>query len=104
MAQLAKSDIEQFLDLDEQRKALNRQADSLKRQVDLLGEKITQHIVDEGGKAHRLVYRGFLLAIDLAKGTVRWKDEFIRLAGSEEADKLAAAAPPREVLVVQRAA
>lgn len=104
MAAITKAEIETYLAREEERKALQRQAKTIGDENGLFEERLVELITDRGGEKKTLLYRGFLLAISLVRGRAAWKKEVIRLAGAAEADKISAAAPMREVLVVERAA
>lgn len=95
-------EIKEFLDLEDRRRALNRQAEDLEKQAKPLKEKLLEFVRIEGGKAKSVERSGFVLAIKMVKSSPSWKPEFIRVAGQEEADKLIAEAPPREQLSVER--
>src|SRR5437868_2410138 len=98
MAQPTKAEIERYLAREEERKALNRQADAIETESKLFRERLRTLIEEQGGSKQRLVHRGFLLGIDFVKGTPAWKTHFIRVAGADEAAKVSAEAPLREVL------
>lgn len=101
---LTRSELEQYFDLHEQRKALNRQAADLEKQADRIEPKIWAFIKKHGGRARSLSKWGFNLAVKFARGSVSWKSEFIAAVGQAKADELAAAAPQRESLSVEKVA
>lgn len=104
MSAITKREIEEYLADEERRRELSAQARTLGKKSELFEARLEELIKQEGGKKRRLNHVGFLLALTTAKGSVSWKNEFIRVAGAEEADKVAAAAPAKDVLVVERAA
>lgn len=102
MSRLTKKEIEAYLDLHERRKALQRQARDLDKQAELIEEKLMEYVAAEGGAERSVRSCGFVLAIQTARGSVSWKQEFIAVAGEKKAESLIAAAPPRDVLSVER--
>lgn len=99
---LRRDDVERYYELNEQRKNLERQAENIEREQKLIKAKIIAFIKDQGGKSLAVAKWGFRLAINLWAGTVKWKDEFIRVASAEEATQLSDAAPKQERLSVEK--
>ncbi|HYG26643.1 MAG TPA: hypothetical protein VD906_07040 [Caulobacteraceae bacterium] len=97
-----KNDIERWLELDALRKAKTREASDLKKEQDAIGEKLWTFIEVKGGKARSVERSGYVLAICTAKGSVAWKEEFVKLKGTEAAEEISAAAEPREYLSVEK--
>lgn len=101
---LKKSELTRYLKLDERRLKLNRQAKALEREMELIEPKIYEAVRTQGTKGV-LSKWGYNLMIKLLRSAVKWKDEFIRLAGAEKAQTLSDAAPlDRESLVIEKAA
>jgi len=97
-------EISEFLSLEEERRRLNRLAADLEKKAKPIKEKILQFVRTTGGKSRSVVSCGHVLAIITRAGTVTWKDEFIRVAGEDEAEKLRSAVPPTEMLSVEKVA
>lgn len=97
---VTKNDIQEYLAIEERRKALNREAADLGKQSDVIKEKLMLFARANGGSVARSGYR---LAIKLATGFVAWKQEFIRVAGQEEANRLTRDCPKRETLSIDPA-
>lgn len=93
--------LEEYLRLQEERKALARQSADLGKQLAGLASKITAFVRAEGGSDRTVIRSGYVLALKSKKGSVAWKAEFVRLAGEEAAEKLIAAAEPGEELVIE---
>ncbi len=93
--------LQRYYELDEKRKALNRQAEDLaKLQADLKEQFI--HYVEEFGGSDRTTMRfGYRLTLVEKAGTVPWAKEFLRVGGYEEAERLRQLQPKTESLVVQ---
>ncbi len=101
---VTRQDIEAYLDLDERRKAFNRQADDLKKQQDAIAEKLMTFVSVRGGSDKSVERSGFVLAIHTARCAVKWKEEFVKVQGLAVAEALTAAQPSREYLSVEKAA
>jgi hypothetical protein len=97
---VTREDLDSFWALDERRRELQRQDDALEREAKPLKERFLAHVRAKGGDARAVVTCGFCLAIKLADGSVRWKDEFVKLAGADAAAELQGAVPQRESLSV----
>lgn len=94
-------ELERYFELEEQRKALQRQAKDLEKlQADLEG-KFTAYVLAAGGPERALMRCGYRLAIDTKPGSVSWVKEFLAVAGPERAEELRRAAPPKDVLVIE---
>lgn len=100
---VTKALIQEFLSLEERRKALNREAADLAKQSAAIAEKLTTFVAVNGGKERSVVRSGYRLSIKLTNGFVPWKQEFIRVAGQDEANRLSRECPKREVLAVDPA-
>lgn len=100
---VTKAMIQEYLDLEERRKALNREATDLGKRASAIAEKLEAYVTAKGGKERSVVRSGYRLSIKLANGFVPWKQEFIRVAGQEEANRLTRECPKREVLAVDPA-
>lgn len=97
-------DIEQYLELEEGRKRLEREARALGKQSGEIADKLLAFARAHGGKAQSILRSGYVLAVVTKPGTVEWKKEFVRQAGLDAAEALIAAAPTRESLSVEKAA
>lgn len=98
---VVKEDIERYLKLEEERLDLQRQARDKARLAEELEKKLWAWIEVHGGDGRCCTRSGFVLAIKTKTGTVRWADEFVRVAGAEEAQKLREACPRAEFLTVE---
>lgn len=84
----------EWVERDERRKDLEREARQLKTENDLITDDLFQSLkAADKTTVVRGKYRGELTK---RSGTVSWKQEFIRSAGAVKADALAKAAPPVE--------
>lgn len=97
---LSRIELDEFWRLNTRRLELSRQADAVERELKGLKEKIETHVRAKGGEELAVVSCGYLLALKRSAGAVKWKDEYVALAGSDAAAQLQAAAPPRETLQV----
>jgi hypothetical protein len=98
-----RAELEQYLQMEEQRRNLSREADALERAAKPLKEKFKAYAEAEGGKARRVEVCGHVLAIVTKNGQVKWKDEFSRVAGPIETARIAAAPPQVDSLTVEKA-
>ena len=100
---LTKAEIDRYFELEEERKALARQSKDLQALQDALYEKMFAAVQVKGGDERALVTCGYRLAIVQKNGTVAWKQEFVKAAGSAAAEALIASAPKKDELLVERA-
>lgn len=93
--------VAKYFDLDAKRKKFEREAKSLKQQQDAIEAELEPLTRDAGGKIEK---EGFLLFIEKTRGSVGWKEAFVKAKGDKAAEKLIAAAPEKEELVITRTA
>lgn len=98
----SRAEIERYLEIEAERKALGRQSSDLKKEQDEIGAKLLDFVREEGGKLRAVVRCDHRLAIKLQNGSVSWKSEFVRVAGKDEAERIAASQPQKEDLLVER--
>lgn len=92
--------LREFVERDERRKGLEREARQLAAENDLVKKDLLAALKDAGKTE---ISRGdFAASIKTSAGTVSWKEAFLRVAGADEADKLAKAAVPRESVEIRR--
>lgn len=97
---VTKKDIQEYLALEDRRKALNREAEDLRKQAEVIQTKLMSFCRYNGSQCERSGYR---LSITLASGFPAWKQAFIRVAGMEEAARVSRECPKREVLKIDPA-
>ena len=93
---ITEQQLRDWVERDQRRADLERQARQLKKENDLILESIEQTL-DAAGKAE-LVRGAFRAAFEAGRGSVSWKDEFVRRHGAEEAQALIDAAEPTRKL------
>jgi hypothetical protein len=98
---ITRADITEYLRLDKERLDLQRQARDKARLQDVLETKLWSWVEAKGGDARSCERSGFVLAIKTKAGSVKWAEEFVRIAGEVEAQRLRAEAPPAEFLSVE---
>lgn len=98
---LTKAEIDRYFALENERLRVAREAKDIKAQQDAIYDKMFEAVLAKGGEARTLVTCGYRLAINQKNGTVEWKKEFVRLAGSEAAEALISAAPKKDELHVE---
>jgi hypothetical protein len=101
---MTRVEIDKYFELDKERLSLQRQAKDLEALQEKIEDKMVAVVRANGGKERTVLTCGYVLAIKDANGAVKWKDEFVRVAGSDEAEKLIAAAPKRDKFSVEKAA
>jgi hypothetical protein len=101
---LSEAEIEQFLAADAKRLEKQREVDALEREAKPFKDKIKAYVVDRGGADRTCVHFGYVLALMPAGADVKWKDEFIAIAGHQAAVKLQNEAPQKLRLKVEPAA
>ena len=98
---LVRAEIEEYLELDKQRLAKQREAADLEKLAKVLKAKIWEYVEAEGGDARSVERSGFVLAIHQKAGAPAWKEEFLRVAGQAAAASVVAECPKRDYLVVE---
>jgi hypothetical protein len=93
--------IKHFLELDDNRKTLNRLAASVERQGNLIKRELWDHVQEHGGPTREVVHADYRLTIHTTNGLVSWKDEFIKIAGAAAAEDLLTKAEKRETLMIE---
>jgi len=101
---ITRHDIEEYLELEERRKGLNRESAQIAKQAEVIEQKLEAFVRANGGKEKSLSRSGYVLAIKTCKGSPAWKVEFVKVAGIAASEQLIASAPTRESLTVEKAA
>lgn len=100
MARITNAELERLEEIAAEVKALSSQADALKREAKAIEEKAAQDLTATGKDNAK---RGaFLLTWIEKNGSVSWKSEFVRVAGSEAAKQLTDNAPKSKALAITR--
>lgn len=86
-----KLDLARYCDLRERKKKLESEARSLETEINQLSD-LTMSWLEEIGKNAATIH-GYRVTIEEGRAYVSWKDEFVRLAGADNAASIAAAAP-----------
>lgn len=81
-------EITRYLEVRDQRHALERQAAALKKEEETLEKSIRQCVALYGGRDRTTIRFGHVLAIRAVAGQMRWKEEFLKHFGEEKAEKL----------------
>lgn len=104
---VTRDDLEYYFALEEERKELQRKADDIKKLQADLEEKFEAHVIANGGEEKAVTVCGYRLYLATKACGVSWKKAFLQMcerAGLkplEEAERLTAAAPKKEELVVE---
>ena len=101
MARPTKKELDRWVELEEQRLALARQTKDIVALQEEIEAKALDHVREHGGPERVSMCCGFRLEITLARKSVQWKPEFIKVAGMEKAEELIAAAGTREALKIE---
>jgi mRNA-degrading endonuclease RelE of RelBE toxin-antitoxin system len=102
MTGITAEQLEQYLQLDEQRKALDRQSRQLADAQAKMEDRFLAELNEEG---KREVRRGdYRVFIEDQRLHVAWKEEFIALKGPEAAAALAKLAPTRQRVRIAKVA
>lgn len=102
---ITREQCESYESLNETRLSLQRQARTLQRQLDQIEIDLLAYTKENGGKLRTVKEFGFILSVEWKASSPSWKDEFIKVAGLEEAERIAAeaAAVKKESFSLQRA-
>src|SRR5262245_30051484 len=101
MARPTKVKLERWFELEEQRLSLARQVKDVAALQEEIEKECLDHVREYGGPERVAMCCGFRLEITLHKKSVQWKPEFVKVAGTERAEELIAAAGTREVLKIE---
>jgi hypothetical protein len=93
-------EIEKFLLIEAERKSLNRQAAELEKQASKIEAALHAHVLANGGPTRALACERYSLVVIDKPMAVKWKEEFIRIAGQKEAERLIDAAGKRTALEI----
>lgn len=101
---IKKTDVLAYEALDAERLKLKRQADAITKQMEAFEAAFEKEVRKSGGKILTLLRHGYIMAIKKQRTSVQWKPQFVRVAGLEAAEAIIAAAPWKEVFVMERQA
>jgi hypothetical protein len=101
MARLLKSELDQWHEWELERLKLQRQVKDLEALQKPLKEKFLAFVQEKGGDERAVKSNGFLLKLNAKRESVSWKDEFVRVAGIDEAEAIIARQPSKDVLVIE---
>jgi hypothetical protein len=99
MGRINKDQLARFVELQQKRRALDRQSKILKREENAIRADIVAECESKGGGFTRF---GFRCVLTPRAGRPRWQDEFISRVGAETAAKIEAATPPTMILNVHQ--
>jgi len=92
--------INEHLERVEDRKALQREVDAMKRAESITIFRLIEHVEAKGGKNRQVTLGPHTLKIVELKKAVSWKNEFIATAGEIRAAELVDEQPTRDVLEI----
>lgn len=104
MARITAEQAAKWIDLNTRRLELEREARVLDKERELLSLEFQQALDAKGQESMKVGGGEFVVKLVEGNGSVKWKDEFIRLAGAAKATELTAAAPKPKKVVVEKAA
>lgn len=87
---ITREELEEYEILQDQRKALDRRAKTLKAREEMILEKARAELVAAG--KNQIIRHGYGLILEAGSVSVSWKEEFIKTAGPDAASKLQEAA------------
>ena len=97
---ITKDQIEEFVKLEEERKALEQKARALGKRTSALADHFKAHL--EAKKKTAITRSGYRITLVDGRPSVAWKDEFIKVAGPLAADDLLKSAPVSKRVDVQK--
>ncbi len=98
-----RAQFESWLQLDEERKRLNREAAAVSKQQDGVGEAIMAYAIDAGGKERTVTCCGHRASVLSERKSPYWLGEFTKLAGQAKVEELREQQPMRDKLFVETA-
>jgi hypothetical protein len=93
--------IREMNEIRERRLELQREIDVMKRREDGIKKELTNHVDTKGGKRRSVKIGGYVVSLVPGKVYVSWKNEFIRVAGTDEAERVSANTTPRDKLEIK---
>lgn len=93
--------LQEWRDLDAERVALGRQADSIRRRQKQIEELAQQQVEAKAKKTGLLTLGGFLLRLVERRDAIAWKNIVVRELGFERVAAEEAAAPVKLVLKIE---
>lgn len=94
--------LREWCERDAHRLDLEREARQLKAENDLVAKDLLEAL--KAAEKIKLVRGRFEAEIETKRGTVSWKEEFLRVAGAAAATKLVEAAPEKESVKIREVA
>lgn len=89
-----------YVELDEERKGLEREARNIQKEIELIGDEFREEL--KRRKVNSVKEGSYQVQLVDGRASVSWKDEFIRIAGSERAIEIQDAAPiPKRLQVLK---
>lgn len=101
---LPKAKLTRWHKLEQRRLKLQRQSKALGKLQAPLEDEFTEYVRAEGGEARKVTVHGFDLELKSEQCSVSWKSEFIKQTTEAEAERIIAAQPEKDVLVVEKVA
>lgn len=98
---VSEKDLKELEEITARRLDLQRERDVLKRREDAIKAQLVEHVEAKGGKKKEVKLGRYLLAMVAGKTYVSWKNEFIRVAGTEEAERVTADTPAKLKLEIK---
>lgn len=89
-----------YLDLQERRRTLQREADALERDAKAIEKELIGYLDGKGKTTADVACRAYRLVLTEGAAAVSWKDEFIRVTSPAEAERVLTGAPKRRKLNV----
>ena len=102
LSQITEEELAQYVELEEERKSLERKARSIAKVSAGLHDKIKAALEADGKQTAKRL--GYLLTLLEMPGSVAWKPAFVERCGIEAANELIEKAPKRTKVSVQKAA
>lgn len=92
-APITKKQLDEYTELDAERLRLNRQARILLSRINSIEAKLVEYVrmhgEKKGKKLTTLTKFDFLLSLKMKPCNPSWRDEFIRVAGVDQAEEVA---------------
>lgn len=97
-----KAELDRWAELEAQRLDLARKAKNISAEQEEIEKKCLAYAQSESGKARPAVVScsGYQLELIAKRASVQWKNEYIRVAGSDAAAELTAAAETKDAIKI----
>lgn len=101
VSHLKREEIDRYVEVDRERKELERRAEALKKEQERLKTRFLAVIESKGDTPISYKRCGFVLLVKEGTRYPKWKEEFLAVAGVAAAEAVVQRTPPSRQLLVE---